>query len=39
MLRQQAIKDGLESEWTKEAKRKRKLTAILNLEKVNNATN
>lgn len=39
MLRQQAIKDGLESEWSEEAKRKRKLTAIRNLEKVNNASN
>ena len=39
MLRRQAIKDGLESEWTDEAKRKRKLTAIHNLEKINNASN
>ena len=39
MLRQQAIKDGLENEWSEEAKRKRKLTAIRNLEKVNNASN
>lgn len=37
MLRQQAIKDGLENEWTLEAKRKRKLTAMKNLEKINNA--
>lgn len=35
MLRKQAIKDGLLEEWTKEAKRKRKITAIKNLEKVN----
>ena len=35
MLREQAIKDGLESEWRAEAARKRKLTAVRNLEKVN----
>lgn len=38
MLRKQAIKDGLEHEWTEEAKRKRRLTALRNLEKINNAT-
>lgn len=35
MLRDQAKKDGLFEEWTLEAKRKRKLTAIKNLEKAN----
>ena len=37
MLRNQAIKDGLEKEWAKEAKRKRKLTAVKNLKKVNDS--
>lgn len=32
MLREQAMKDGLIDEWTAEAKRKRKLTAVKNLE-------
>lgn len=34
-LRERAIKDGLESAWTAEMKRRRKLTAKRNLEKVN----
>lgn len=35
MLREQAIKDGLSAQWVDESKRKRKLTALKNLEKVN----
>ena len=35
MLRTQAIKDGLQTEWEEEAKRKRRLTALRNLEKIN----
>lgn len=35
MLREQAAKDGLSAEWEAESKRKRKLTAIKNLEKMN----
>lgn len=37
MLKNQASKDGLLDSWTTEAKRKRKLTALKNLEKVNAA--
>ena len=35
MLRDQAIKDGLEKEWKEESKRKRKIVACKNLEKIN----
>ena len=35
MLRNQATKDGLLEQWTEEAQRKRKLTALRNLEKAN----
>ena len=35
MLREQARKDGLLDAWATEARRKRKLTAIRNLEKIN----
>lgn len=35
MLREQAIKDGLLEQWTKEAKRKRQILAKANLEKIN----
>lgn len=35
MLRIQAEKDGLKIEWTTEVQRKRKLTALKNLEKIN----
>ena len=35
MLRDQAIKDGLEKEWKEESKRKRKVVACKNLEKIN----
>lgn len=35
MLRNQATKDGLSDQWQEEAKRKRKLTALKNLEKIN----
>ena len=35
MLREQAYKDGKESEWEEESKRKRKATALKNLELIN----
>lgn len=35
MLREQAVKDGLESEWKAETARKRKQTALRNLDKIN----
>lgn len=35
MLREQAKKDGLEIEWREESKRKRKIVACKNLEKIN----
>lgn len=35
MLRVQAQKDGLDTEWDQEVKRKRKRTALRNLEKIN----
>lgn len=35
MMRRQAIRDGLLAEWDAESKRKRKITACKNLEKVN----
>ena len=35
MLREQAVKDGLIDAWKAEAKRKRRITALANLEKIN----